>query len=163
MMVKNILRKSFPSDFAVKVQPGKKPDTLYFKIKYKRNKGSNSTSFKMYKNIVKENGRLVVNMNCEAALTFLKKAKNFKEWKNDHKCAIKIKHDNGGISTLKTRVISDKPVVGADLYAYCKDHCDRNAESNKKGMESYECYLDDVELDKTKEKTAWDKKRKILR
>ena len=156
-MVDNMMRKSFPSEYDVKVQPGKKPDTLYFKIRYKRNK--KSTSFKMYKNVVEENGRLVVNMNCKTALKMIESAKNYKEWKNDHKCGLRIKYDNGASSKSSSPVSSDKPVEGANLYTYCKNHCDRNVELNKKGMVSFQCYIDGVEIDKTNEKKAWDAAR----
>ena len=55
-------------------------------------------------------------------------------------------------------VISDKPVEGADLYEYCRNDCERNVELNSKGMKSYQCYLNDIELEKTNEKKLWDKK-----
>jgi len=65
--------------YAVKVKPGKKEGSLYFKIRYAPPDNPDSRSFKMMKNVVNENGRLVMNMNCEAVLKFIEKVKSQKD------------------------------------------------------------------------------------
>lgn len=60
--------------YAVKVKPGKKPESLSFSIRDQQKGDNSKRNFHKMKNVVTENGKLVINMNCESALKFIKRA-----------------------------------------------------------------------------------------
>ena len=143
--------------FSVKVKPGENPKSLHFSIKHQDRDQSNRPDFILMKNVVMENGRLVVNMNCEAVLNMLDQMQNYKEWENDHECGYKIKYDNNSAIKSSSGVSSEIPVEGAELYEYCLSVCETNVELNSKGMKSYQCYINHIEIEKSLEKLKWDK------
>jgi hypothetical protein len=112
------------------------------------------------KNVVIENNKLVINMNCEAMFAMLDNMKNFKEWKNDHKCGEKISYNDGSSIKSSNGVSSETPVEGTDLYEYCLKSCKRTVELNNENMKSYQCYINDIEIEKSPQKTAWDQLNK---
>lgn len=153
---KKFSRPKIKEQYAVKVEPGEKPDSLYFSIRH-QNKGEDSKrNFLQMKYVVLENDKLVINMNCEAAFKMMDNMRNFKEWKNNHKCGEKITYDDGMSMKSANGVSSEKPVEGADLYEYCLNSCKKNVELNSKNMKSYQCYINDIEIEKSPQKLAWD-------
>lgn len=155
LLFKTLSGPPIRDQYAVMVKPGEKPNSLHFSIRHQSQ--SNQPDFFQMKNVVIENGRLVINTNCDALLTMLDQMQNYKEWENDHECGYKIKYNNNTAIKSSSGVSSDKPVEGADLYEYCLRVCEMNVESNSKGMKSYQCYINDIEIEKSLEKQEWDK------
>ena len=151
-----ITSSTIKEQYAVKTKPGKQPGSLYFSIRHQNIGNDSNRSFMKLENVVTENGKLVINMNCEATLKMIEDMKNIKEMESIHKCGIKINYSNGSSLKSSSRVVAEKPMEGADLYEFCKKDCDMNVKGNKKEMTSYQCYINDVEIEKTKEKRAWD-------
>ena len=122
LLIKTLSGPPIGDQYAVRVKPGEKPNSLYFSIKHQNQ--SNQPDFFQMKNVVIENGRLVINTNCDALLTMLDQMQNYKEWENDHECGYKIEYNNNTAIKSSSGVSSDKPVEGADLYEYCLRVCD---------------------------------------
>jgi hypothetical protein len=51
--------------FAVKVKAGKKPNSLHFSIRHQNRGEDGKRDFMKLKNVVEENGKLVININCK--------------------------------------------------------------------------------------------------
>ena len=154
---KKFSTSTIKEQYAIRVKPGKKPNSLYISIRHQAKGENNKRNFFQMKNVVLENGKLVIDMNCDATFKMIDNMKNFKEWKNDHKCGYKIKYNNNSSMKSSSGVSSEKPVEGADLYEYCLRVCERNVELNNENMKSYQCFINDVEIEKSSQKLEWDK------
>lgn len=151
-------QSTIKEQYAVRIKPGKYPDTLYFSIRHQKTGEDGRRNFFNMKYVVYENNKLVINMNCDAVFEMADTMKNYKTWENDHKCGYKIRYNDGSSMRSSSGVISEKPVEGADLYVYCLQVCKDNVGLNDKNMKSYQCYINDIEIEKTKEMELWKKK-----
>ena len=140
-------QSTIKEQYAVRVKPGKYPDSLYFSIRHQKTGEDGRRNFFNMKYVVYENNKLVINMNCDAVFEMADTMKNYKTWDND-----------GSSMRSSSGVISEKPVEGADLYVYCLQVCKDNVGLNDKNMKSYQCYINDIEIEKTKEMELWKKK-----
>jgi len=75
---KKFKSKTIQEQYAVKVKPGKKPEALYFSIRDQKKDDNSKRNFHKMKNVINENGQLVIDANCEAMLKFIKRAQDFK-------------------------------------------------------------------------------------
>ena len=63
---RRFVKKNIREEYAVKVKPGKKPDSLSFSIRDQNKGDASKRNFFKMKNVVEENGKFVINIDCEA-------------------------------------------------------------------------------------------------
>jgi len=115
---KRFKEKTIQEQYAVRVKNGRKKDSLYFSIRdQKKGDGSKRNFFKM-KNVVNENGKLVIKMNCKAALKFEKKAKA-KKLKSTSKKIDQAKA--GSVKTLGKYKMNKTVMPIKDVFFYFKE------------------------------------------